>query len=224
MLVSLLGLVLLAGPVEQLEFRFIGNMAFHVTDGRTTLLTDFPYESGYSGYMSWRTADVPPLEDGLSLITHRHADHFEPELFRSMGLRIVGPTELTQALPADRVVPLSSRVAYRDIAIEPIATPHGKLEHYSYLVTWHGVRMYFTGDTEETSALVAARDLDVAFVSPWLIAALAERGERVDTRRLVCYHHTAGESVPAFQDRLVPKQGETFRMPFRVESTPRPDF
>jgi hypothetical protein len=32
-----------------LEIRFIGNMAFSITDGKTTLLTDFPYRSGAFG-------------------------------------------------------------------------------------------------------------------------------------------------------------------------------
>jgi L-ascorbate metabolism protein UlaG (beta-lactamase superfamily) len=219
-LALVLGLLYQTPPPGQLEFRFIGNMAFHITDGRTTLLSDFPYQSGYSGYMSWTLADVPPIVNGVCLITHRHADHFEPALFRPLTLRIIGPVELTRSLPSDRVLALGPRVALEDLVIEPIRTPHAGLEHYSYLVTWHGLRMYFTGDTEETAALVAARDLDVAFVSPWLMGEMARRGERVNARRVVCYHHQAGEAVPAFQDRRVPEQGESFRLPFRERGAP----
>lgn len=38
-----------AAPAGELKFTFIGNMAFHVTDGKTTLVSDFPYRSGAFG-------------------------------------------------------------------------------------------------------------------------------------------------------------------------------
>jgi len=66
----------LAEPAE-IRARFIGNMAFQLSDGRATLRSDFPYESGYSGYMTWTDALVPPATaDTLCLITHSHRDHF----------------------------------------------------------------------------------------------------------------------------------------------------
>jgi hypothetical protein len=40
---------LLGGLVAQtpsLEARFVGNMAFAISDGSTTVMTDFPYQSG----------------------------------------------------------------------------------------------------------------------------------------------------------------------------------
>ena len=43
----------------RLTARFIGNMAFAITDGKTTLYTDFPYESGAFGYMSYDFASLP---------------------------------------------------------------------------------------------------------------------------------------------------------------------
>jgi hypothetical protein len=53
----------------------------------------------------------------------------------------------------------------------------------SYLVTRHGRRPYFTGDTESLDALVAANDLDAAFVSPWLFREALARGRPIDARR-----------------------------------------
>ena len=35
-------------------------MAFHITDGTTVLVSDFPYESGAFGYMKWKASAVPP--------------------------------------------------------------------------------------------------------------------------------------------------------------------
>jgi hypothetical protein len=54
-------LVLHAGPSTQrpaLDARFIGNMAVAVTDGTTTLMSDFPYQSGYSRYMTYDPAAI----------------------------------------------------------------------------------------------------------------------------------------------------------------------
>lgn len=64
------------GPPPALTIRFIGNAAFELTDGRSTPLVDFPYESG-GGYMSFDSAAVRPRGDVLALFTHRHRDHFD---------------------------------------------------------------------------------------------------------------------------------------------------
>ena len=51
------------------EIEFIGNAAFRITDGTTTLLTDFPYRSGASGYMSYEAADIGSIVDGVSRVS-----------------------------------------------------------------------------------------------------------------------------------------------------------
>jgi L-ascorbate metabolism protein UlaG (beta-lactamase superfamily) len=193
-----------------LEFHFIGDMAFAITDGKTTLYTDFPYRSGAFGYMTYEMSAVPPARDALCLVTHAHLDHFDPSLFRKMDAALIAPPSLVAQLETARAVQFAPKMSYRDIAIEAFRTPHGDIEHYSYLVTWHGLRLYFAGDTDSTERLLAMRDLDVAFVSPWLIEAVAKRGARIDARQLVAYHHRSGETVAALQGRRVPKQGEDF--------------
>ncbi len=202
-----------------LTARFIGNMAFAITDGRTTLFTDFPYEPGAFGYMTYDFASVPKpaTEDAaLCLITHGHRDHFDAALFSKMSAKIIAPPSLATelvALPAGRVLPFGPKIVYRDLTVEPIRTPHGDIEHESYLVTWHGRRLYFTGDTDRFDDLVSRRGLDDAFVSPWLLAAVARQGKSIDARRVIVYHHRAGETVPSFPNAavrpIVPKQGET---------------
>ena len=66
-----------ADSSPSLTATFIGNMAFADHGRRTTLYTDFPYESGYSGYMTYDFGAVPKAKDSLCLITHRHRDHFD---------------------------------------------------------------------------------------------------------------------------------------------------
>ena len=192
-----------------LEARFIGNMAFAMTDGAVTLMTDFPYQSGYSVYMAYPSSEVrSTTTTTLSLITHKHGDHWEPHLFARTNWKVVAPSDATAGLPSDRVVPITGRITFGPIVIEPIKTPHANLGHYSYVVTWHGRRLYFSGDTESPDSLRAAKDLDVAFLSPWLYRAVIRDGRSVNATRIVIYHHEAGEQVPECRERCtVPKQG-----------------
>ena len=46
---------------QGLEARFIGNMAYAISDGTITLFSDFPYESGYSRYMTYDAREIRSL-------------------------------------------------------------------------------------------------------------------------------------------------------------------
>lgn len=197
-----------------LEARFIGNMAFAITDGSFTVMTDFPYQSGYSVYMTYPASEIrSSTATTLSLITHRHGDHWEPSLFAKTNWKVAGPPDVTKDIAPDRVVPLSDATTAGPLQIERLETPHANIGHYSYLVTWHGRRLYFTGDTETIDRLLAEGDLDVAFVSPWNYRSAIRRNRRIDAERIVIYHHQAGEKIPECQDRCyLPRQGETLKM------------
>jgi L-ascorbate metabolism protein UlaG (beta-lactamase superfamily) len=197
-----------------LEAHFIGNMAWAITDGAFTLMSDFPYDSGaVRGTMTFDTSEVrSSTKETLSLITHRHGDHWSPTLFARTGWKIVAPADVTSGVAPDRVVPLSVRFPYGPLVIDPIETPHANIGHFSYVVRWHDRRLYFSGDTESPTHLIALKDLDVAFVSPWLHRAVLKAGARIDAKRVVIYHHMPGESVPSCGEGCyVPRQGETLR-------------
>ena len=199
-------------PRPALEARFIGNMAFAITDGTTTLMSDFPYQSGYSVYMEYDAALIRSATPAtLSLITHRHGDHWEPWLFKKTGWKVAGPADVTLGIERSRVVPLNGTGTFGPIRIDAIETPHHSIGHYSYIVTWHGRRLYFSGDTESPASLLAARNLDVAFVSPWLYKAALKVG-RIDAKQIVIYHQQSGEQVPECgQGCTVPRQGQVLR-------------
>jgi L-ascorbate metabolism protein UlaG (beta-lactamase superfamily) len=114
-------LFLAASLPAALEATFIGNMAFHVTDGRATLLSDFPYRSGYSGYMTYRMEDVPPLRDALCLITHGHPDHFEPALAVRLDVRLIAPPTLAAEGARLTRVPFAPRMRVGEIEVEASA-------------------------------------------------------------------------------------------------------
>lgn len=202
---------------QELEFKFIGNMAFSITDGKVTMFTDFPYESGAFDYMKYDLNSVPIPENSVCLITHKHLDHWVPKLFVELKHpKLIGSPDVTVGIDPGRIIPLKGLTAeYQGINVEAIETPHVNLKHYSYIVTWHGIRMYFTGDTEDTKALLAAKNLDVAFISPWLSRKLLKDGTGVDAKKIMIYHHAVGEEVPIPKNAVIPKQGETFSWPFK---------
>lgn len=216
-----------SAPSGELRATFIGNMAFHVTDGRIAILTDFPYTSGAFRYMEWSKTRVPTGPAPLCLITHSHDDHFAPRLARDYCGSILGPKDVVSH-GGVTALELKDEVRWERVLIHPRATAHAGIEHYSFLLEWGERRLYFTGDTDDPGALLAARRLDVAFVSPWLLKAVADLGKRIDAGQVVVYHHVAGEAVPEIQGRLVPKQGDVLGLssgskPVRViEAGPEP--
>lgn len=207
-------LVIVSSQRPSLEARFIGNMAFAITDGAVTLMTDFPYQSGYSRYNEYPASEIrSATSQTLSLITHRHGDHWEPALFAKTSWQVAGPDDVIANAPAHRVVPLADRTTFGPIVIERIRTPHANIGHHSYVVNWHGRRLYFSGDTEVTEPLMASKSLDVAFLSPWLYRSLVKAGLKPDAKRIVIYHHESGERVPECQTLCtVPKQGDVIRI------------
>ena len=170
-------------PTKNLHFTFIGNEAFLITDGETALLTDFPYRSGAFGYMTYDFTAIRAPENGLCLISHGHADHFDPGLFAKTKFAVIAPASVLAQLDTARKIPFEPEMTYRGIAVHAFRTPHGNIEHYSYLVQWPGVRMYFSGDTDDVSDLLRQTDLDLAFVTPWQLKALKDRNAVVRARQ-----------------------------------------
>ena len=193
---------------QNLKITFSGNEAFEITDGTNSLVTDFPYRSGYSGYMEYESIRVGPAERVLSLITHGHPDHFEPGLFERTNWYLLGPGEIKTKMPPERRLALSDTVHFVDLTIIPIATPHSNVEHYSYLVQWHGLSLYFSGDTESVQSLENARKVDALFISPWLFHLAKQQNVKISARTVIIYHHEPGEEINC-TECLVPEQGET---------------
>ena len=199
------------GQRPALEARFIGNMAFAISDGATTVMSDFPYQSGYSQYMEYDPAEIRSTTPAtLSLVTHRHPDHWEPALSAKTTWQVAGPDDVIKTVPAARVLALGPSTTFGAVRIERIETPHAGIGHHSYVLTWHGRRLYFSGDTESPDHLIRLKNLDVAFVSPWLFRSVLKAGARIDARQVVIYHHQTRETIPECASACtVPRQGQT---------------
>jgi L-ascorbate metabolism protein UlaG (beta-lactamase superfamily) len=208
-------LALLAGTVPgtagTLQFQFIGNAAVSITDGRTTLLVDFPYQSGAMGYMTYDSSTVQIQGTVACLFTHSHRDHFMPELIKDDWV-VLGPAQVLREVPARQTIPFSKTMQYKDITIHAIQSAHSNVEHFSYHVSWHGKRIFFTGDTSSISAAAQQAGLDVLFIAPWQYRQFAAMGRPLGAQKVVIYHHKIGEKLPPCEECLVPEQGEMFEI------------
>lgn len=171
---------------DQLTVTMVGNAGVVLSDGASSLLVDLPYESGAFGYMTYDPAALAPPGAVTSIITHDHADHFDPELLQQReDWRIVGPPSATAGLPSARVVEGDS-VSIGAFEVVIVPTPH-TADHRSYRIRWGGRVLHFTGDTEDDARLRDSPAIDVLFVTPWLSCAAGLDVESV-ARRWIAYH------------------------------------
>ena len=205
----------------KLSFTFVGNESFAITDGELTIMTEYPYTPGVEGYMKYDMEAVRPKGFVMCLITHGHKDHFLFGAYIGHSWSLIGPAAVTDPIRGyDTIAVLDGEsIDFEGVRIDPVATPHSDLEHYSYLVTWHGVRMYFPGDTAIDTYLLEMQDLDVAFVTPWLLKLIQEKGAKIDARHIVVYHHKLDEDVVDYAGRVVPAQGNRFEIEFRESAS-----
>ena len=202
-------------PPPTLSIRFIGNAAFELTDGRTTLLVDFPYESGTGGFMTYDSAAVRPRGRVLALFTHRHSDHFDREALLVRGWPAYGPAEVLALLPPDRVLSRADSIAFgalRVVRIPERHVRHAEVENVAFLITWRGRRIYHSGDTVDPADLQAMPELDVALVQENLLCWMAQqRGARVLAREVIAFHFFAGASRRCLGARAL-AQGESVEL------------
>lgn len=202
---------------ESLKFTFIGNTSYEITDGKSTILLDFPYKSGANGHMEYDLEKVQPKGDVLCLITHAHDDHFDPALYEDFQEKsnwtIFAPHEALDKVKKPKPIAWENFAQFKDASIVAIKTPHSNVVHHSYAINWKGLRIYVAGDTYSVAQLAQQTDLDVAFVSTWLLEEFRKLGRKIDADRVVVYHQKPGEESPCEECIFHTEQGQSFEIP-----------
>lgn len=181
---------------DSLTFDVVANAGVLVTDGVTSLLVDLPYEPGAYGYDVYDVTALNPPGRVVSVITHDHTDHFERDAFLARtDWQLIADPALTSGIPDARVISANPDGSYTVGAfnVTAIPTPHSD-GHRSYRVEWGDRAFYFTGDTQDTTALSAEPGGDVLFVTPWLYCSLAGSPVLDAWEDVVLYHVRSDES------------------------------
>lgn len=102
---------------KEISINFIANASVRITDGEHILFTDFPYVSGAYGHMEFTYPYFVEQDNNVStLITSRMTDHFDPEVFMTLGWKVFAPAEVAGDIQ-NRYVELS---AARDRVVEEL--------------------------------------------------------------------------------------------------------
>jgi L-ascorbate metabolism protein UlaG (beta-lactamase superfamily) len=116
---------------------------------------------------------------GLILITHEHSDHFDTATLGSvratnaviLATRTVYNSLTTTLKPLTTVMTNGVSTNLLGLSVEAIpaynlsSSFHPKGNGNGYLLTIGGRRIYVSGDTEDTPAMHALREIDVAFLA-----------------------------------------------------------
>ena len=159
----------------------------------------------------------------LILITHTHADHMDPASIAAIsksGTEILAPQAVVATITTAKPIANGESKTWQGWTIEavpaynlnPMRGPApGKLFHEKgtgngYVLTYGGVRFYFSGDTEGVPEMRALKNIDVACVCMNLPYTMPpdEAADAVKAfhPKIVIPYHYRGSDLTVFQKRL----------------------
>lgn len=202
---------------KEIKIHFIGNCGLHMTDGNIDVYMDFPYKSGAFGYMEYDKSFLDSIpENSIFIFTHKHADHYSKKVLKTIIKERNGKA-FTQ-WKSRKLKKFSNTIS--DFDVQLVKTKHRfSLKHNSILLTWHGKRLFFSGDTEDPKILERFNNIDLAFISPWLYKYGQNRNIRIDAKKTALYHLYPSNKIDDeyASDLLVLKnQGEIITLPYQI--------
>lgn len=199
---------------NEIKIKFIGNCGLYMTDGRSNLYFDFPYKSGAHNYMEYDKSEIDSIKDNaIFIFTHRHADHYSEKILKKLKGQKFDPFNITELEKLNGAIP--------DFEIRAFETEHKvygiSFRHYSYVLTWHGKKIYISGDTGDWEDLSKIKDIDWAFMNPWLFMNAKEDKVHIDAKNFGIYHLYPNQKVdgeiPA-NIHILKNQGEIISIPY----------
>jgi len=170
---------------NEIKIKFIGNCGLYMTDGESNFYIDFPSKSGAHNYMEYDKSEIDSIKDNaIFIFTHRHADHYSKKLLKKLDGQKFDPWNIPELEKLGASIP--------DFEIKAFKTPHKiygiSFKHYSYLITWHGKKIYLSGDTGDLEELGKIKDIDWAFVNPWIYMNALNEKVTIDAKNFGIYH------------------------------------
>jgi L-ascorbate metabolism protein UlaG (beta-lactamase superfamily) len=174
---------------NEITIEFMGNCGLYMTDGTTDIYTDFPYKSGAYNYMEFDETELDSIkENSIFIFTHKHADHYSKKnlkkVMKEKGGKKFGVSNISELENLSKSI--------EDFEIKAFKTKHSffgiPFRHYSYLITWHGMRIYLSGDTTNPETINGIKDIDYAFVPYWILVNAKEQEMEIDAEMIGVYH------------------------------------
>ena len=199
----------------QIKIKFLGNCGLYLSDGKTNIYVDFPYKSGAFNYMKYNHSEIDSIrKNSIFIFTHKHPDHYSIKNMRKTLRKKKGHKYGKWNIA--KLEKLSDSLG--ELSIKAIKTEHSlSFKHYSYLITWHGKRIYFSGDTETADTVLTFKQLDWAFVPYWIASEVNKRNTKIDTKMLGVYHLYPIMKVNNGSPqtiKVLDKQGEVIVIPY----------
>lgn len=202
------------GQSNEIKITYIGNCGLHITDGINHIYTDFPYKSGAHNYIEYEDSEIDSLkENSFYIFTHKHSDHYSKKLlkkvFKTKNGKAFGSWNIPELESLGDSIPDFELVAYK--------TKHRfSFKHYSYLITWHGKKIFLSGDTESADTILDIKDMDWAFVPAWLVVEIVDSGRKFDTKMIGIYHIGPKDNIEISGPRslMLKTQGEVISIPY----------
>lgn len=204
------------GQNEKIEIKYLGNCSLFMTDGNLNIYVDFPYKSGAYGYMTYEPELLDSIQsNSIFLFTHGHADHFNRKLFKRTGQKLYGPWPVKFLLSGKRKYKLDEmNDSLPNFSITEFKTKHRlSLKHCSYLIEWNNKRIFISGDAEMADTIATIKNIDLVFAPYWLLHDAKDRNIKIDTEKIILYHHRSVGSINNQSDIvIVPEQNQTFEL------------
>jgi hypothetical protein len=217
LLFSILGSQLGFSQSNEITIEFIGNCGLHLTDGEANLYVDFPYKSGAHNYMEFDQAELDSVkENAFFLFTHKHADHYSKKNLRKVlkekSGKTFGPWNISDLENLAQLIP--------EFEIRAFRTEHKvfgiSFKHYSYLINWHGKKVYLSGDTENAETIGSVSAIDLAFIPVWLLIDSNEKKIKLDAQKLAIYHIGPNDNINITGEKvlMLDQQGQVITIPY----------
>lgn len=203
-----------SSQAQEIKIRFIGNCGLHMTDGQSNIYIDFPYKSGAHKYMEYNKAEIDSIrENSVFIFTHRHADHYSKKILKKLQGKKIDPSNIFELRSLSDLVTNFNITAFK--------TEHKvygiPFKHYSYLITWHDKKIYFAGDTGDLEEISKLKDIDWAFVNPWLYMNAQNKEISIDAKNFGMYHLYPDQKIYGKIPSnllILNKQGEIIKIPY----------
>lgn len=200
---------------KEITIRFIGNCGLQLSDGISNIYTDFPYVSGFNQYMEYKDSELIDIKDSsIFIFTHKHPDHYSKrrmkQVLKEKGGSKYGSWNIAQLESLNKIIP--------NFRIQAFKTQHFlSRKHYSYLIEWHGKRIFLSGDTKHTETIVSINNIDWVFMPAWMVReAFMNNKLKVDSKMFAVYHIGLKDDIRISGERflMLKKQGELISLPY----------